>query len=298
MPAPNCPYLGLRADRESFVAYPSLMNCCYHTRNTAFINLDYQEGTCLGEAYVRCPVYQSQKRGRLPRVAAAPDYVRQHFLSYWSMRILLSLMAILAAGALFWVLSSSTLLQSWFSKPDPGDIVAYTAPTYQYSIPTVEGYMPGAGGTGENLTPQPTETFLWNTDGTPNIADTEKAMANHPRLKIYQVKNGDNLDALATKFQTTPRAIIDINYTIRIPLFVDEVIIVPEGITDIRSFPRFEARKIQQRSPVAEICRINACSIEQFQQYNESIIITVDEVPTVLEGIWVLIPRPNAANQP
>lgn len=298
MPAPNCPYLGLRADRESFVAYPSLMNCCYHTRNSAFINLEYQEGTCLVEAYVNCPVYQSRKRGRLPRAAAAPDYVRRHFLSYWISRIFLLLVAILAAGVLFWALSRSPLVQPWFAKPDPGNAVAYTVPTYEYSIPTVEGYTPGAGGAGANVTPQPTGTFLWNSDTTPNIAETEKAIASHPHLKIYQVKIGDNLDALATKFQTTPAAIIDINYSIRIPLFVDEVIIIPEGITDIRSFPRFEARKIQQRSPVAEICRINACSIEQFQQYNESIIITVDEVPTVLEGMWVLIPRPGVENQP
>lgn len=297
MSAPSCPYLGLRADRESFVAYPSLLNCCYHTHNTAIIAEEYQNSTCLTEEYPTCPVFQLRNLGNLPPIAVAPDYDRRYRVKYWSKRVILAI-ALLAISGLLWFVFTKTPLRSVLAAQGQDDDSTYQAPSYEYFIPTNEEYAPRTGGVNPGRTPIPTATFMWDAYAGLNGTEIANLMTAQLNLKIYRVKTGDNLDALARAYRTTQDAILAINYTIRIPIYVDEIIVIPENISDVSQLPKFETRKIQQRSTVEDISLINNCSNDLFRQYNQSVIVEVNKIEYVLEGTWVLIPRLNASNQP
>lgn len=60
MSGSTCPFLGMKGDRETAVAYPSLWNQCYAGEKTQDIEFDHQSDYCIGANHIRCPIFQQK----------------------------------------------------------------------------------------------------------------------------------------------------------------------------------------------------------------------------------------------
>lgn len=61
-----CPFLGLQDDAETHMTFPSERNCCRHANPIQAISLYQQSAHCLSEAYIDCPVFNSDNDINLP----------------------------------------------------------------------------------------------------------------------------------------------------------------------------------------------------------------------------------------
>lgn len=297
MPVTSCPYLGLRTDRESFVSYPSLMNCCYHTKNQAFVNKEYQENVCLAPQYAQCPVFRSPKATSLPAHAAAPDVFNRQRFVYWVTRVIV-VVALLLSAAAIWFFFGDQIAGQVSASPAIDLQGTYTAPAYDYALPTSEEYRPNIFSTQIPISTPISPMLLWQATPGPNSTAIVATLTAQLSLKMYRVVLGDNLDALARDNFTTPKAIMDINYKMHIPLWVDEIIVIPVYITDVSKLPKFEVHKIEVKTPVSLIADVNDCSETLFAQFNQPLIIPEADGGYIPAGTYVLIPRPVMENQP
>jgi len=63
----TCPYLGIKDDSETALAYPSQWNCCFRGGSPVALEVEHQRKYCLSTAYVGCPIYtETSKSGRVP----------------------------------------------------------------------------------------------------------------------------------------------------------------------------------------------------------------------------------------
>ena len=61
-----CPYVGIGGSPDTHLAYPSPNNFCYKAQPPAPVEIAHQEGFCLCDKYVNCPVYQAAELQPLP----------------------------------------------------------------------------------------------------------------------------------------------------------------------------------------------------------------------------------------
>ncbi len=88
----SCPYLGLRDDPHTAIAFPSRENHCHKTRPVSFISKDHQRQFCLSERCVECPVYAVKNAKTLPRgLKPVPGYGLRRF----QLALLMVLLALL-----------------------------------------------------------------------------------------------------------------------------------------------------------------------------------------------------------
>jgi hypothetical protein len=88
-----CPHLGLREDEQTCLAYPSEWNLCYRAKPVWGVSLEHQRKICLSPVYARCPLFQRERVGPLPkqlRGARPAIYTRR--------TILILLLILLALG--------------------------------------------------------------------------------------------------------------------------------------------------------------------------------------------------------
>lgn len=295
--ATTCPYLGLHTDRESFVSYPSQMNCCHHTKNRSHINKEYQENVCLTPQYAQCPVFRSPKETPLPAHAGGSDMIGMQRRKLLISRFLIVAVLLISAG-LVWFFFGDQITGQVFASPVAVIEGTYTAPTYEYAIPTSEEYKPSTFST-QLIPPTPqAPALLWQSTPGPDRTAIVATLTAQLSLKMYRVVLGDNLEALARDNFTTSQAIIDINAKMHIPLYVDEVIVIPVYITDVSDLPKFEVRMIESKTAVSVIADLNDCSETLFAQFNQPLIVPEADGGYIPADTFVLIPRPVNNNQP
>ncbi len=296
MPAHSCPFLGLPVDRSSYLAYASPANACHRARRITHIEVEYQQAVCLAGAHAQCPVFRSEGREKLPKEAVAPDFLRRRAVRYWAQRILILLAVVLIAAAGVY-LYQVQLPAFVFAAAQPTQVPAYNIPRYENAQPTLENYAPRILLAPNLSTPDEDSILIWQE--TPGSSETPQAKpAAYPNLQVVRVAYGDNLYALAEKFNTSEQAIIDLNDSMRVPLWVDEVIVIPVDLQDVNGLPKFKPVEIQQRTSVEQIAQSFGCSAELFKLYNPGSIVIEDGIDLVPGPTWVLIPRVEPANQP
>jgi LysM repeat protein len=246
---------------------------------------------------VDCPAFQSEEPGHLPKEAEAPRHISRHRL-YRLGGIALTLLLVLGIAALGWRFFGDQLSRLAFAPPQVTPHPAYVAPTYIYQQPTVDDYIPGIVPT-KSPQPRPAVATLI-VDSISNFDSTAivQTVAASPTLIQHKIVDGDNLELLANKYNTTSQAIIDINFKMRVPVWVDHVIVIPEDIVDVSNLPKFEAQLIEETTAVSVIIDEADCSAALFQQYNYKKIITKEGVESILADTWVFIPRNSPSKQP
>ena len=67
-----CPFLGLRQDQETSLAYPSSWNVCHHTKPIGTPRLEFQQSYCFTKEHATCPIFTRSKRGPIPPAISFP----------------------------------------------------------------------------------------------------------------------------------------------------------------------------------------------------------------------------------
>jgi chromosome partitioning protein len=75
-----CPFLGLKDDVTTALAYPSEANCCYRAKPNAVPKMDYQSANCLTQKYIGCTMLSENMEVPLPNELQEPPHKK---LSFW-----------------------------------------------------------------------------------------------------------------------------------------------------------------------------------------------------------------------
>ena len=104
---------------------------------------------------------------------------------------------------------------------------------------------------------------------------------------IHRVIEGESLQYLADRYNTSPQAIMTVNDDIISPLWVGWIVVIPMNTTDVDGLPSFSAYQIDNEGITLE--RIAAqldVSAEQLSLYNY-----IEEEHILHKGEWLIIPR-------
>lgn len=297
MNPPTCPFLGLRRDRGTLVAYPSKSNYCHKAVHLDRVETDHQSQYCLTENHTSCPYIQVENLERLPKEVRLKYNHKPLIALHWLRNVVIVLVVLTGIGA-GWYVYTHQLLNSLLPQAYPPVSVTGTPlPSILLTpVPTQEEYKPGLFNADPGSTPQP--LFPTVTPAPTESGQTPSLLPHGTSLQVYQIMNGDSVDLLANRGNTTKDAILAINYGLSIPLWVGRVIVIPVGMTDTSGLPQFEVRRIPEKTRVTIITRLNDCDIELFRQYNRSVIVTSSDIEYVLGGNWVLIPRKVSVKNP
>ncbi len=304
VPSPElrvCPYLGIREDQETSFAFPSIWNCCHLSRQVAPVTLGLQNAQCLTENYSRCPVYMGGEKVRLPSKFRLK---RQADESQRRLGLSLLFLILLTGAGVLWAVStgdlSATAAGLWSGVG--------TAVSGLRGIPPATPVIGPAAATASDI-PSPTpavveasETPLPSTQissiasPTPNGFSTAATVCGYGldtpintgnyQFVIHKVSEGESIDLLESKFDTTKNAIQAANYFLPMPLWVDMVIVVPVGSADIANMPPFEPYFVAQVSvsleTLAKSLAVDAGALKEYNGWNS--------VCRAFSG-WILIPR-------
>lgn len=281
-----CPHLGLKSDPASYRNYESLHNYCYHCEPNSSINFQHQKEFCLTENHKKCSVFSQPKGCVFPQelvgreVQNSSDHVK-----WWTRMGLFVLIVVIIIGIYFLFFRGAGKLQTDRSsnllslnqektftpeaqqeevnetKVSPNQMVSSVSPTITFT-PTV--------------LPIPTSESVIHVTAT---------LENYT-LVIHQIQQGESLVLLAQEHDTSPEAIIDINYGLPTPIWEGWTLVIPDGLKDTNQLPCFEVFFLAQNMSLDEFTAQRNCNKEELKRYNDSI-----SGDMIQGGQWVLIPR-------
>lgn len=304
-----CPYLGLADDAQTSLAFPSAWNTCHRHQPGVVPSLHHQTEFCLVEQHAQCPVYLNAQ-ATLPRYqrsgAQTPRVRRSPFLA-----LLGGLILIMALGGLGWTflspgafLSTPTSTLTFTPRPTRTSTLP---PTFTFtaipSITRTPSLTPTLGTVTASLTPTRTATFTRTPSKTITPSRTPsqtQALSKHslevpigskyPFL-IHKVRVGENMNQYAEKYHTSVEAIVLVNHDLKTPLWVDTLVVIPVGFTDVAALPSFEAYLVTEKEQsVDALAKDLGVSAVDLSLYNA---ITAGEM--LQPGDWILVPYPRAA---
>jgi LysM repeat protein len=93
------------------------------------------------------------------------------------------------------------------------------------------------------------------------------------------------------KYNTTVDAILEINSSLKLPMRVGAILVIPVGISDVSSLPAFEAYEVTEPSiSIEEVASELNASVDEIKYYN-----ALNNGETLVAGDWLLIPHPRTA---
>jgi hypothetical protein len=268
-----CPFLGLKDDSDTALAYPSPANHCFRSNPPIAIKLDHQREFCLSGNHRLCGLFQgkpwdSKTRGKnvLRRSRRLRRWFRNLFLWLFpSLFVLASLIGLVLIEPV-----EDPIVSSRSSSKIP---------------PTL---MIGLTQTPALTTPTPSPSFP--TIGTPPTILVshmlEVPIGTQTPLVIHKVKEGESLALMAKTYNTTEEAIASLNYNLSLPLWRDRVIVIPLNQVEVNNLPQFEAVEVLKSLSLQDLVYLVACDIELLRIYNQ-----VDPGYIFKTGDWVLIPH-------
>jgi hypothetical protein len=138
-------------------------------------------------------------------------------------------------------------------------------------------------------TPIPKSTSAPTPQHYPRELDSP--IGNQFHFIIHQIKNGDSLNYYAARYKTSLEAIIRINYSLLIPLWVGSFIVIPVDLTEVVSMPYFQPFRLMTGAmTVAALAQELGTDFQKFIYFND---FDPDEV--VMTRDWILVPRPDPA---
>lgn len=276
---PACPYLGLEDDADTSLAFPSAWNTCHRSRRIVSPNLEHQAEYCLRENHRNCVAFSAGQ-------ATLPQHLRASYNSTTMPRrspyrnfafVLIGLVALLGAG---WGLWES--VNARHSPPVVTGIPSLAITALMTPVAT------------QTTALLPTQTFVMTMTPKPGLTgevlskhQLEQPIGSDYQFVIHRVLNGENLNQYATRYNTSIEAIVMVNYDFKTPLWVDRLVIIPVGFTNVSSLPAFEAYEVPRAGMSLKVLALGfGVSLKDLRYYNA---IDMDESLQV--GDWLLIPR-------
>jgi hypothetical protein len=99
------------------------------------------------------------------------------------------------------------------------------------------------------------------------------------------------MNQYAEKYHTSAEAIQAVNYNLKTPLWVDSLVIIPVGFTDVSNLPSFEPYVVTETGrsveSLAQELGVNPRDLKYYNALGDGEILRV--------GDWLLIPRAKLA---
>ncbi len=129
-----CPYLGMKNDANSHMAFPTPLNYCGRCAPAARVNLVHQEAFCLGpQDYLQCEVYTNGADLPLPKPLQYTDSSRRASRKRRSPYLLVWIIGFMLLGAILWVVNFTGMVP----VPDDKTLTPTHPPVEQIVAQTV-----------------------------------------------------------------------------------------------------------------------------------------------------------------
>ena len=293
-PEQVCPFLGVTDDANTHLAFASPYNCCHCPKSgSVSVKLEHQAEYCLTASHGSCQVYIAGTDKAFPReleyrpvAAIVPWYSSR--TAWIAIGIIVALILI---GAAYWVLSE----RSWgaapvtSSTPDPTSTPIFNAAPTATEVPLLPS---------TSTPPQPTATLRIPSILFPVMTTTPGRVAfrsldtplgsSDQQFMIHQVKRGENLALLATRYRTSAEAILHVTNGLTSPVWVGVVVVIPLNQPDPTGLPVFDPYLVrEQRMTMEDAAVILGVDASLFKFYNN-----FSDGEVLLQGEWILLPRP------
>jgi len=268
-----CPFLGQRSDPRTAFAYPSVLNCCFHAKPVADIDLGHQEEFCLTSGYPNCEEYGLEPGAHLPAELHTSHGRRSHkergnYRWVWGL-ILIVLVIVIA-----WLLITRGRGSSQISST-PTPMIEYTETSTELT-PTVLS---------PTKSPTPSPTYEDTPFSRPLLRLEIPLGINH-EFMIHQIQDGESLDLIAAKHGTTVATLMACNYRLPTPILTGWKIVVPLVNIDTQGLPAFEIYNVTENISLKDLANQLSVDLKEFKHYNA---LGDDFIPKV--GDWLLVPR-------
>lgn len=306
--AKTCPFLGLLDDASTQMSFPSEVNCCHHARPVEAVRLEHQRRYCLTSRHSRCDLFNLEKAYRLPRELRVPTTKKKRkMLGRYLLWILLTIVIIVIV-----VLYAQGYIFKWPGWPPAFFMKDNTneTPTTQMELPDPTNGEKASSSASQMLEPTPSLTApvshrtdtpagdLINTEVVEPTLDPALTLLlqpekdiqirSDPAFVIHKVHKQENITLYAQYYDTTAEAILHVNADLQVPLWADNIIIIPVGCCDVFDLPAFQAYMNDSGvKSLEEIAAQWGVDLEDLSRYNG---ISENEIVEV--GDWLIIPRP------
>jgi hypothetical protein len=304
-----CPYLGLKADSETCLRFPSHANYCHRASPPDSVRLQFQADFCQTARHTECEVFRREKVGPLPSAIRGRPVAKTG--AHGGTLILLLLIIVLAVVAgLVWFGETSGLLtvpglEKYLGVAAPSSPTTTVLPELSPTpaSPTLGPLFPQDLIT---FTPVPTSadlaiqpTYFDPSADTPTPISTAGGWCGHeldvpfgrdPQLIIHRMGGGDSLNKFEITYRTSVKAIEGINLQFRIPVPRETVLVIPLDRTEVGSLPIFEPMQVSESNiPIQTMAFKAKSDLLAFERYN-----AFDESCRFFIG-WVVAPRERPA---
>jgi hypothetical protein len=301
-PVRACPALGLKDDAVTSLSFPSNGNYCHRSTPIATPRFAHQQEFCLGGKFRECPLFLSQEGMPLPlelRIPIKPPRLTGNNSRYYVGFFLVVLLVILAGG---WAIARQPI--------SPMGIGMETQPDLELGISDSRTPMPVTGTASLLPMPWPTSVIPVSTAGNSNTGTATSVNSRSPisptsmpskhqmevpigteyKFVIHKVLDGENLDTLAARYDTSSEAIVSVNYGLTSSIWLDSVLVIPIGFSDYEKLPAFLVYQVKQTDrgisveSLAKQLRVNALELKYYNGWTNP-----GDRPLV--GDLVLVPR-------
>jgi len=291
-----CPYIGLSSDVQTAMENPSPQNYCHKVKPSSPPSLTHQREFCLNLIYTNCRVFSTEiRKPRLSELAEeSPKSHKRIPGRLWLLMGIVLLGAMIVAGV---------VIYPWFFPPPPEKVITPTAGTVPAVIIPVD----------ETPTQEMVEILVptdqvWVAESTliiePQVQPTTgltpiPAFTEAPPhllltpfgvervFLLHRVTAGEDLIAIADKYQTSVEAIRAANYNMTLELWVDTVIIIPPNQADMTDITPMTPLEITgNEKSVQELAAEYGISPELLGAVNARSTEYRFQI-----GEWVIIPR-------
>lgn len=289
-----CPYLGKEDDSTTFFAYPSPSNHCYRPEQPVRLASTYQGQFCLKGEHLQCPVFSPGWAGVLPKELVPPRHSARRGARPRALALAILLAALIslgAAGAGWWFLMAPAP-----GSPPAGLHASLTPPPTVGPSPTAAALpepLQAAGSPAPTASPPPSATPTLSQTPTQIPPPTPGPALETPispqfPLLIHRVLPGESLMFLAVQYNTSIEAIRAVNGIENALLWVDQLLVIPFGMTEVSHLPAFVVYQVPpEGQTVDQVAQLFAASQEDLRLYN-----TLGARPELPGGRWLIIPVP------
>ena len=275
-----CPHLGLHHDADTSLAFPSKGNFCHFKSPVVSPGLSHQAEYCLAENHKHCLVFLGQEPLPHPRNKSNSGRPltgsRNLIFALTGIAILILLgVGFMASGAVVNKTSSATVaaIESVIPEISTTRKPFITPQPYLSATPLLEPII---------VAPNPSSGL--------SLRRLDVEIGSKYKFVIHKVQSGENMNLYGDKYATTVEAILEINPSLKLPMRVGAIVVIPVGISDVSTLPVFEVYEVKQSGmTVEEIADEMNSSVDDIKYYN-----ALGNEETMLAGDWLLIPHSRA----
>jgi hypothetical protein len=282
-----CPHIGRSDDPESYFAYPAPANRCFRVDKPEGIAGSHQSRFCLTARFSECPVNSPAFTGPLPvEIRSSLRRGRWHRLGRGTRLgpILLVSITIVAVTAVWWFWYDIVEVPTPVTMPTHTSVEVIskaTLPPTRTEISILHATNPPPS------TPAPVHTPSPLMPPTPTQGPgLETIIDPASPFLIHKVEAGEALFYIADTFNSSVEAIRAANDLGDLPLWVDQLLVIPVGDVDVSGLPSFAAYQVPaEQTTVGRVAELFNSNPEAIRVYNN-----LGEGEDLPPGRWLIVP--------